>query len=161
MDRGAWWSTVHGLAKNRTGLKQFSTHRESHTFSVLWVLCQRKNTTSIWFLPKTQGMKFEHGVWQGKWNLNTRYSPKDSTLLCSPSSPPLGIFFAEYFGALPTVAWLGHHCFSKIHSCALLNNRPAYPSSLIYESRRTGHFPLFFLPLPHQLSDRGSFFSPM
>ena len=29
MDRGAWQTTVQGLAKNRTGLKQLSTH--AHT----------------------------------------------------------------------------------------------------------------------------------
>ena len=26
MDRGAWWATVHGVTKGRTGLKQLSTH---------------------------------------------------------------------------------------------------------------------------------------
>ena len=26
MDRGAWWTTVHGVAKNRTLLKQLSMH---------------------------------------------------------------------------------------------------------------------------------------
>ena len=26
MDRGAWWATVHGFAKDRTWLKWFSTH---------------------------------------------------------------------------------------------------------------------------------------
>ena len=26
MDRGAWWATVHGVAKSRTGLKRLSTH---------------------------------------------------------------------------------------------------------------------------------------
>ena len=25
MDRGAWWATIHGVAKSRTGLKQLST----------------------------------------------------------------------------------------------------------------------------------------
>ena len=25
MDRGAWWVTVHGVAKSRTGLKRLST----------------------------------------------------------------------------------------------------------------------------------------
>ena len=29
MDRGAWWATVHSLAKSRTRLKQLSTH--AHT----------------------------------------------------------------------------------------------------------------------------------
>ena len=26
MDRGAWWATVHGIKKSRTGLKRLSTH---------------------------------------------------------------------------------------------------------------------------------------
>ena len=26
MDRGAWWATVPGVAKGRTGLEQLSTH---------------------------------------------------------------------------------------------------------------------------------------
>ena len=26
MDRGAWWATVHGVAKSQTGLKRPSTH---------------------------------------------------------------------------------------------------------------------------------------
>ena len=26
MDRGAWWATVHGVAKSQTRLKQFSLH---------------------------------------------------------------------------------------------------------------------------------------
>ena len=26
MDRGAWWATVHGVAKSQTQLKQLSTH---------------------------------------------------------------------------------------------------------------------------------------
>ena len=26
MDRGAWWATVHGVAKTQTRLKQLSTH---------------------------------------------------------------------------------------------------------------------------------------
>ena len=29
MDRGAWWATVHGVAKSQTRLKQLSTH--AHT----------------------------------------------------------------------------------------------------------------------------------
>ena len=26
MDRGAWWAAVHGVAKNRTGLSNFTFH---------------------------------------------------------------------------------------------------------------------------------------
>ena len=31
MDRGAWWATVHRVAKGRTGLKRFSMHRVKAT----------------------------------------------------------------------------------------------------------------------------------
>ena len=31
MDREAWWATVHGVAKSRTQLKQFSTHTRIYT----------------------------------------------------------------------------------------------------------------------------------
>ena len=30
MDRGAWWATVHGVAKTQTWLKQLSTHANNH-----------------------------------------------------------------------------------------------------------------------------------
>ena len=32
MDRGAWWATVHKVAKSQTQLKQLSTHA-SHSIS--------------------------------------------------------------------------------------------------------------------------------
>ena len=32
MDRGAWWATVHGVTKRRTGLKQLSTHTKETDF---------------------------------------------------------------------------------------------------------------------------------
>ena len=39
VDRGAWWSTVHGVAKSWTRLKQLSahthTHRHTHTLILL------------------------------------------------------------------------------------------------------------------------------
>ena len=31
MDGGAWWATVHGVAKSQTGLSDF-THSLTHTF---------------------------------------------------------------------------------------------------------------------------------
>ena len=31
MDRGAWWTTVHGITKSQTQLKQLSTHTHTHT----------------------------------------------------------------------------------------------------------------------------------
>ena len=30
MDRGAWWATIHRVAKNQTQLKQLSTHTQAH-----------------------------------------------------------------------------------------------------------------------------------
>ena len=37
MDRGAWWATVHGVAKSRTRLKRLSTH--THPFMCLLAVC--------------------------------------------------------------------------------------------------------------------------
>ena len=34
MDRGAWWATVHGVAKSRTRLKRLGTHDLVLSFSV-------------------------------------------------------------------------------------------------------------------------------
>ena len=41
MDRGAWWATVHGVAKSQTRLKQPSTHTE----------VQRDGLSQVNFLP--------------------------------------------------------------------------------------------------------------
>ena len=30
MDRGAWWATVHGVAKSQTRLKQLSRHARDY-----------------------------------------------------------------------------------------------------------------------------------
>ena len=42
MDRGAWWATVHGVAKSQTRLKQLSKHACAHPHSTclhLSLLC--------------------------------------------------------------------------------------------------------------------------
>ena len=38
MDRGAWWATVHGVAKSWTRLKRLSTH--AHSVYMLMLLSQ-------------------------------------------------------------------------------------------------------------------------
>ena len=42
MDRGAWWATVHRVAKSQTRLKQLSTHARTLTFNI-----KSKKATSI------------------------------------------------------------------------------------------------------------------
>jgi len=43
MDTGAWWATVHGVAKSQTQLERLSTHtHQENTDEALW--CQDKNT---------------------------------------------------------------------------------------------------------------------
>ena len=46
MDRGAWWATVHRVARSQTQLKQFSTHRRYQTkktfYSYLSVISQSR-----------------------------------------------------------------------------------------------------------------------
>ena len=34
IDRGAWWATVHRIAKNQTQLKQLSMHAHHHYYSI-------------------------------------------------------------------------------------------------------------------------------
>ena len=34
MDRGAWWATVHSVAKGQTQLKQLSTHACTNTLLI-------------------------------------------------------------------------------------------------------------------------------
>ena len=31
VDRGAWWTAVHGVAQSQARLKQFGTHTHTHT----------------------------------------------------------------------------------------------------------------------------------
>jgi len=46
MDRGAWWSTVHGVAKSQTQLNDYHTH--THT---------NKLTTSDFIMQVTGGSR--------------------------------------------------------------------------------------------------------
>ena len=34
MNQGAWWATVHRIAKNQTQLKQLSMHAHHHYYSI-------------------------------------------------------------------------------------------------------------------------------
>ena len=38
IDRGVWQATVHGVAKNQTGLKQLGTHTHGMSIKIAWVL---------------------------------------------------------------------------------------------------------------------------
>ena len=50
MDRGAWWGTVHGVAKSQTQLKQFSTH--AHEICREWDRGERASSTLLEFLSQ-------------------------------------------------------------------------------------------------------------
>ena len=39
MDQGVWWTTVHGLAKSQTQLKQLSEHLHTHTHPLYVTFC--------------------------------------------------------------------------------------------------------------------------
>ena len=65
MDRGAWWATVHRVAKSWTRLKRLHTHTHKHTHThthTLWVeLCPLKRCPSP--NPHTWNVTlFENGV---------------------------------------------------------------------------------------------------
>ena len=70
MDRGAWWATVHGIAKSWTRLKQLSTHTEpiGNVFHILpgsreiwsetsvccgW--CEPSGLVGLWLVVQTPG----------------------------------------------------------------------------------------------------------
>ena len=47
MDKGAWWATVHGVAKSWIQLKQLSTHASTKTWDKLDSAC---GATVCWLL---------------------------------------------------------------------------------------------------------------
>ena len=47
MDRGAWWATVHGVAKSRTRLKQLSMHACTHTLSSIFLLSSGQTSVAV------------------------------------------------------------------------------------------------------------------
>ena len=54
MDRGAWWATVHGVAKSLTQLKRLSTHSYAICFFFLNLCCpswRRQGQPTPVFLP--------------------------------------------------------------------------------------------------------------
>ena len=58
VDRGAWWATVHGVAKSQT---QLSIHTYTHTHTHIYVcVCIFGLYPSLWHrAPKTLGNSYE------------------------------------------------------------------------------------------------------
>ena len=52
-DRGAWWSTVHRVAKSQTSLKQFSTHIAHIYVHILEKAMAPHSSTLAWRIPGT------------------------------------------------------------------------------------------------------------
>jgi len=54
-DRGAWWSTVHRVAKSQTSLKQFSTHIVNIIYAhILEKAMAPHSSTLAWRVPWTE-----------------------------------------------------------------------------------------------------------
>ena len=47
MDRGAWWATIHGVAKGQTGLRDSHTHTHTHTHNMATRKCLRSESQAI------------------------------------------------------------------------------------------------------------------
>ena len=49
MDRGAWWATVHKVAKSQTQLSDFThTHTHTHTHTIgNSVLCRKNKSNTV------------------------------------------------------------------------------------------------------------------
>ena len=86
MDRGAWWATVHGVAKNQTWLKRLSMQACTHQAPVQSMTCGRPSG-----LAKKWGPALDHGqvsvsIWasgsliprQASQHLKTLADPLDS-----------------------------------------------------------------------------------
>ena len=60
MDRGAWWSTVLGVTKSRTRLKQLSMHHGKKSLMSGWeqVFLIAKQCRNLWALKKVPLCKF-------------------------------------------------------------------------------------------------------
>ena len=58
MDRGAWWATVDRVAKSRTWMRRFSTHKDSSTQKPDWTICS-SHSPSFWpILSSPPGVPF-------------------------------------------------------------------------------------------------------
>ena len=65
MDRGAWWATVHRVAKIWTGLKEFSTHAQLIYNVVLVSRVQQSDSVIHIHIPifsgfETAQLEFHH-----------------------------------------------------------------------------------------------------
>ena len=83
MDREAWWATVRGVAKSRTGLKWLSTHAHTHAqgLQTPWVfLLHTKVKKSIWLKVKVLAT-------QSCSTLCDPHGLQPTRLLCSWNSP--------------------------------------------------------------------------
>ena len=78
MDKGGWWTTVHGVAKNLIRLSNWEYYPS--LWSQLWVYCENLGLRSsewlleIWFWV-SQGISHQTG--EKKW---------DSSILCHPKN---------------------------------------------------------------------------
>ena len=105
LDRGAWWATVHGVAKGRTRLKWLSTHT---LFISIWWRCQ---------------MRTQHSR-----SMSTDFTEsKTCVSSCSAKEPPLwtNLFIYIIIEVLVMILYgLRHHscqhCFCFVLVCFLL-----------------------------------------
>ena len=63
MDRGAWWATIHGVAKSQTGLKQLSTHA---LIAYIWNLKKKNDRNELIYKTELQCGKQTYGYQIGK-----------------------------------------------------------------------------------------------
>ena len=97
MDRGAWWATVHGVAKRQKWLSYSHTHTHTHTQSGWRVNFPRMLST--WRSPRDLDQKVLHEQDAGEISPNpTGYPPtiRNEDLFDLNSLINLGIFSYKY-----------------------------------------------------------------
>ena len=97
MDGGAWWATVHGVAKSRTWLSNF-TFTLTPLFIVLYKTSMKSSLpfyilkaflieTMAWVLKKQSPVPSQHNIvnkclWNEQWNSNYQFTSILFLLLC-------------------------------------------------------------------------------
>ena len=73
MDRGAWWATVHGVAKSRTWLSDSHTHTYTHTHTHITVIILNlaKVKCSISFLDQLIIIFYQ--LWDARYILQRQW----------------------------------------------------------------------------------------
>ena len=135
MDRGAWWAAVHGVAKSRTRLSDFTV---TFHFRALEKGMVTHSSVLAWIIPGT--VEPVYGVAQSQTRLK-RFSSSSSSILIFQWSVTLNCFSARIILDVASRGPWSCSCIFVICSIILLIERKGAPNLWIKEI-----FPIHFVP---------------